>query len=133
MTFSEDIAVKVREVLLAAHIDGVAVVWSRHGYDTDDEIVIVPHHSDGEGSMRDAVVMVNIHCPDKFDGNAYEANFNRLTSLKRSVVDALKNHVWKGTGINWEVTNLTPPLQEPDHHEHFVNVRVVAHIREKQN
>ena len=112
MTFSEDIAVKVREVLLAAHIDGVAVVWSRHGYDTDDEIVIVPHHSDGEGSMRDAVVMVNIHCP---------------------VVDALKNHVWKGTGINWEVTNLTPPLQEPDHHEHFVNVRVVAHIREKQN
>ena len=109
MTFSEDIAVKVREVLLAAHIDGVAVVWSRHGYDTDDEIVIVPHHSDGEGSMRDAVVMVNIHCPDKFDGKAYEADFNRLTSLKRSVVDALKNHVWKGHQSDTPATGARPP------------------------
>ena len=125
MTFSEDIAVKVREVLLAAHIDGVAVVWSRHGYDTDDEIVIVPHHSDGEGSMRDAVVMVNIHCPDKFDGKAYEADFNRLTSLKRSVVDALKNHVWKGIKTkqygcknNWASQNLRSPYYRPELNGH---------------
>ena len=131
MTFSEDIAVKVREVLLAAQISGATVEWSRHGYDTTSEIVIVPHYSDGEGSVRSAVVMVNIHCPDKFDGKAYETDFNRLTSLKKSVTGALKNYVWKGTGINWEVSSLSPPLQEPDHHEHFVNVRVTAHIREK--
>lgn len=133
MILSEEIACKVREVLLAAQMTGVSVEWERKGYDKTKEIVIVPHYADGEGSLRDAVVVVNIHVPDKFDktNNRYETDFGALIDLKKSVVSTLKNYVWKGTGINWEVSSLNPPLKEPEHNEHFVSVRVTAHIREK--
>ena len=131
MTTSDDIAIKVREVLVAANISGASVVWARQGYEKTNEIVIVPHRSDGEGSLRDAVVMVNIHVPDKPNGTAYEPDFIRLNTLHKAVISALKNYYWRGTGINWEISSLDPSIKEPDHNEHFKSVRVTAHIREK--
>ena len=131
MITSENIAVKVREVLLSANIQGATVVWSRTGYEKTCEIVLVPHRSDGEGSLRNAVVVVNIHAPDKTNGTAYEPDYNRLMALTDAVVSALKNYVWVGTGINWEIEGLDATLKEPDRNEHFKSVRVIAHIREK--
>ena len=133
MIASEDIAIKIREVLLAANISGADVVWNRSGYERTDEIVLVPHRSDGEGSLRDAVVMVNIHVPDGYNGAAYETSYPRLTAIRKEVVSALKNYYWPGTGINWEVSSLDPAIKEPDYNEHFMCVRVTAHIREKSN
>jgi len=130
MTTSEDIAIMIRELLVDAAISGVTVEWQRHGYETTKEIVIVPHYADGEGSLRSAVVMVNIHCPDIFNGQAYETDMASLISLKKSVILVLKNHVWIGTGINIEVNGLNPPIKEEGHNEHYASLRILAHIRE---
>lgn len=134
MTTSEDIAIEVRKKLLACHIDGATVEWQRHYGDTK-EIVIVPHTATGEGSMRTAVVKVNIHCPDIYNpiGNAYEADHPSLIGLLKEVIAALRRTTLPRTGINWVITMLDPAIKEPSHNEHFVSVTVEAHIREKHD
>lgn len=130
MVISEEIAIKVRQVLLDAQL-GVDVVWQRSGYDTTKEIVVVPHAATGEGSLREAAVIINIHCPDLWNGVTYEPDFPSFIDLKKSVISAVKRYYWKGTGINWSIKSLNPPAKEPDHNEHFCSVYLTAYIRER--
>lgn len=132
MITQEEIAIKVREVLLASDHDGVPVVWQRTGYDKTEEIVIVKGYADGEGSFRNAVITVNIHVPDIFnkESQVYEENGPRFIVLKKLVNEALRRYYWTGTGINWEITGMSQPMKERDYNEHFVSVRITAHIRE---
>lgn len=135
MTTSEDIAIEIRKLLLADPIDGLTVSWQRTGYEQSKEVVIVPHTATGEGSMREAVVVLNIHCPDIFDTvtNAYEPDFTSLVSLRHAVASLVKHHVIKGTGINWRVTALNPITKEPQYNEHFCSLYITVYIRERNN
>ncbi len=134
MTTSEEIAIQVRSVLMNACPD-LLVSWQRHGYEKTNEVVIVPHTCTGEGSIRIAVVKVNIHVPDIYDteNKCYEVDYATLIALKKSVSDALKRHVLPGTGINWVITSLDPPIKEPQYNEHFVSVNIESYIREVIN
>ncbi len=132
MITSEDIAINVRNVLIAS-CPGLTVSWQRHGYEQTTEAVIVPHTAQGEASIRTAVVKVNIHVPDIYDNasKCYETDLGTINTLKKQVTEALKRHVLPGTGINWRVTSLDPAIKEPDHNEHFASVNVEAYIRER--
>ncbi|MBQ7143211.1 MAG: hypothetical protein IJR84_09190 [Bacteroidaceae bacterium] len=132
MTTSEDIAIMVRSVLIA-NCPGLTVSWQRHGYEQTNEVVIVPHMSMGESSIRTAVVKVNIHVPDIYDpaNTCYETDLATINTLKKQVIDALKRHVEENTGINWRITSLDPAIKEPDHNEHFASVNIEAYIRER--
>ena len=130
MIITEDIAIKVRQVLLDANI-GVDVVWQRSDYETTKEIVIVPHTTTGEGSLREAAIIINIHCPDRWNGTAYEPDMQSLIDIKKSVISAVKRYYWKGTGINWKISSLGQPVKEPSYNEHFCSVYLTAYIRER--
>lgn len=135
MKTSEDIAIKVREVLLNASIPDVSIEWDRKGYDRTKEVVIVPHTTDGEGSLRAATIILNIHVPDKYDADnsCYEADRATLIDLKGKVIDAVKRYYWKGTGISWSVSSVGAIIKEPDHNEHYTSVYLTSHIRERKN
>lgn len=130
MMTSTDIAIKVREVLQSANIEGLQIGWSRH-YDIVKEAVIVPHASDGEGSFRNAVVYINVHVKDIKMGanNTFETDLSELNRLSKAVSEALKNHVIIGTGCNWVVSSIMAPIDEPNKNEHFVSVMLTAYIR----
>ena len=135
MTTSEDIAIEIRKLLLADPIDGLTVSWQRSGYEQSKEVVVVPHTATGEGSIRMAVVVLNIHCPDIFDTatNTYEPDFASLASLRHAVILLVEHHVLTGTGINLRVTALNPITKEPQYNEHFCSLYVTAYIRERNN
>ena len=132
MITSEDIAINVRAVLVES-CPNLTVSWQRHDYEKTNEVVIVPHIAMGEASIRTVVVKVNIHVPDIYDAcsNCYEKDLATLNTLKKQVTEALKRHVLIGTGINWRITSLDPPIKEPDHNEHFASVNIEAYIRER--
>lgn len=132
MITSEDIAIKVREVL-CKHISNTPISWQRSNYEKTNEIVVVPHTATGEGSVRIAVVKVNIHVPDIFENNnsCYETDFLCLNKIKKDVIIALKNHVDGSISTNWRISSLEPPIKEPEYNEHFVSVSIEAYIRER--
>lgn len=131
MRQSEDIAIQVRQVLLDAKI-GVDVVWQRSNYEQSKQIVIVPHTANGEGSLREIVIIVNIHCPDLWNGSGYEIDYQSFIDLKASVIKHLKRYYWKGTGINWAVKTINSPVKEPDYNEHFASIYLTAYVRERE-
>ena len=130
MILSEEIAIKVRQVLLNANL-GVDVVWQRSGYEITKEIVIVPHAATGEGSLRESAVIINIHCPDIHNGSAYETDKQSFIDLKKSVISAVKRYYWKGTGINWAIKSIGSYAKEPEYNEHFCSIYLTAYIRER--
>lgn len=132
MITSEEIAIIVRSVLIANCPD-ITVSWQRHGYEQTQEVVIVPHTAEGVGSIRTAVVKVNVHVPDIYDteNGCYETDFENLISLKKRVVEVLKRHTEGEIGTNWRITSLDPPIKEPQYYEHFASINIEAYIRER--
>lgn len=134
MITSEDIAILVRSTLTTACTD-LTVSWQRHGYEKTNEVVIVPHMSTGEGSIRTCIVKVNIHVPDIYDtaNGCYETDFPTIKSIRDRVVNALKHHVEGTIGTNWRIESLDPPIKEPQYNEHFASVNIEAFVRERNN
>lgn len=134
MKTSTDVAMEVRNVLLTGCGDTLQIGWSRH-YNYAKEAVIVPHHCEGEGSLRVATVYVNIHVKDVNRGanKVFETNLSELNNITKQVSTLLRNHVVKGEGYNWVVSSIMPPLEEPNKNEHFVSVILTAYIRSKQH
>lgn len=133
MITSEDIAIEIRKLLLANPIDGLTVSWQRTGYEQSKEVVIVPSTATGEGSIREAVVILNIHCPDIFNTttNGYESDFASLMAYRTAIANTVKHHTLKGTGINWRVSLMNPITKEPQYNEHYCSIYVTAYIRER--
>lgn len=134
MITSEEIAILVRSTLIAA-CPNLTVSWQRHGYEKTKEVVIIPHTSGGEGSIRTNVVKVNIHVPDIFDtvNKCYEIDYGSLIPMKKSVIDALKRHVEGNIGTNWKVSSIDQPLKEPEYNEHFASINIESYTRERNN
>ena len=138
MVSTEEISVRVYELLtgssVAAMISGV-IDYERTDYSKED-VIIVPHGIDGEGSVRFGQINVNIHVPDLVDKSqtnpTYRTNFNRLIELRKEVITALENHYEVGQGYNWNIGMLNPPIKEPDHNEHFVSLALELTVREKK-
>lgn len=138
MVSTEEISVRVYELLtgspVAAMISGV-IDYERADYSKED-VIIVPHAIDGEGSVRFGQINVNIHVPDLVDKSqtnpTYRTNFNRLIELRKEVITALVNHYEVGKGYNWNIGMLNPPIKEPDHNEHFVSLALELTVREKK-
>ena len=138
MVSTEEISVRVYELLtgssVAAMISGV-IDYERTDYSKED-VIIVPHAIDGEGSVRFGQINVNIHVPDLVDKSqtnpTYRTHFNRLIELRKEVITALVNHYEVGKGYNWNIGMLNPPIKEPDHNEHFVSLALELTVREKK-
>lgn len=137
MVSTEEISVRVYELLtgssVAAMISGV-IDYERTDYSKED-VIIVPHAIDGEGSVRFGQINVNIHVPDLVDKSqtnpTYRTNFNRLIELRKEVITALVNHYEVGKGYNWNIGMLNPPIKEPNHNEHFVSLALELTVRQK--
>lgn len=140
MITTEEIATVVYQMLqesdLAQNISGV-VDYERNDYKKED-VIIVPHTIDGEGSVRFGQINVNIHVPDlpKKKGTqepVYRINFPRLIELRKQAIETLKSHYESGCGWNWTIGRLNPPIKEPDHNEHFVSLALEITVREHKN
>lgn len=140
MITTEEIAIKVRQML----IDGMGIStdyaenpdYLRKDY-SKEGIVIVPKSIDGEGSVRNGSINVNIHVPDIPQsvgrGKAlYHTNFSRLIELRKKAMEILQNHYEHGCGYNWVIELINPPMQEPNHNEHFVSFSLDIVVREKK-
>lgn len=140
MITTEEIAIKVRQML----IDGMGIStgyaenpdYLRKDY-SKEGIVIVPKSIDGEGSVRNGSINVNIHVPDIPQsvglGKAlYHTNFSRLIELRKQAMEILQNHYEHGCGYNWVIGLINPPMQEPNHNEHFVSFSLDIVVRVKK-
>lgn len=137
MVTSEEIAVRVYELLLGSPVAGMLsgeIDFERTDYSKED-VIIVPHTITGEGSVRYGQINVNVHVPDLVEpakkNPTYRTNFNRLIELRAEVIKVLKNHYEVGSGYNWNIGQLNPPIKEPDHNEHFVSLALELTVREK--
>ena len=130
MITSQEIAIHIRQVLVSAMPD-TAIVWQRSAYEKSSEVVIIPHATDGESEFRQAVVVVNIHCPDIFNqpANAYETDHITLMRLRQQVEQALSRHFWMEENIAFRISNINPAIKEQSYNEHFTAVYVTAQIR----
>ena len=115
---------------VASMISG-SIGYQREDY-TKEDVVIVPHTVDGEASVRFGQVNVNIHVPDlKSRGKSiYITNIKRLVEIRAAVIEALQNHYEPGTGYNWNVGRINPPIKEQGFDEHFVSVALDITIRQ---
>lgn len=134
MITTEEIAVRVRKLLLEGVSDAISgtIDYERNDYSKED-VIVVPHTVDGEGSLRFGQVNVNIHVPDVFvpERKVYRINYKRLIAIREKVVEVLHSHYEKGCGYNWTIGRLNPAIKEPDHNEHFVSLALEITIREK--
>lgn len=135
MITTEEIAVRVYQLLQESEvktmINGV-IGYERNDY-TKEDIVIVPHTIDGEGSVRFGEIKVNIHVPDiaNKSKSVYRTNFQRLIDIRAKVIEVLKNHCEVGKGYNWTIGTLNPPIKEQNHNEHFVSLGLEITVRQK--
>lgn len=140
MITTEEIAIKVRQML----IDGMGIStgyaenpdYLRKDY-SKEGIVIVPKSIDGEGSVRNGSINVNIHVPDipqsvGLGKVLYHTNFSRLIELRKQAMEILQNHYEHGCGYNWVIGLINPPMQEPNHNEHFVSFSLDIVVRVKK-
>lgn len=112
------------------------VDYERNDY-TQEDVIIVPHTIDGEGSVRFGQINVNIHVPDLTikAGNGKSVkrtNTKRLIEIRAKAIEILQNHYEKGMGYNWNIGRLNPPIKEPDHDEHFVSLALELTVRDKK-
>lgn len=141
MITSEEIAQKAYALLKAAQtgntltISGV-VDYERNDYSKED-VIIVPHTMDGEGSLRYGQINVNIHVPDlqvNLNGTPVaRADYKRLTEIRTQVVAILQNHVEANAGWNWYIERFNPAIKEPDLNEHFFSLALRLVVRERNN
>lgn len=138
MITTEEIAVRVYQMLQASEvktmISGV-IDYERNDY-TKEDVIIVPHTIDGEGSVRFGQINVNIHVPDiaKPMGagkSVFRTNHARLIAIRAKAIEVLQNHYEIGQGYNWNVGLINPPIKEPDHDEHFVSFALELTVRDK--
>jgi len=138
MITTEEIAVRVYQMLQESEvktmISGV-IDYERNDY-TKEDVIIVPHTIDGEGSVRYGQINVNIHVPDIQKPMAgcksvFRINHSRLIAIRSKAIEVLQNHYEKGEGYNWNVGLINPPIKEPDHDEHFVSFALEITVRDK--
>lgn len=138
MITTEEIAVRVYQMLQKSEvktmISGV-IDYERNDY-TKEDVIIVPHTIDGEGSVRYGQINVNIHVPDiqkPMTGgkSVFRTNHSRLIAIRAKAIDVLQNHYEHGQGYNWNVGLINPPIKEPDHDEHFVSFALEITVRDK--
>lgn len=115
-------------------ISGV-IDYERNDY-TKEDVIIVPHTIDGEGSVRFGQININIHVPDiaKPMGkgkSVHRINYPRLIEIREKVIEVLQNHYEVGMGYNWNVGRLNPPIKEQNHDEHFVSLALELTVRNK--
>lgn len=141
MITSEEIAQKVYALLSAALEDDALTIsgvvdYERSDYSKED-VIVVPHTMDGEGSLRFGQINVNIHVPDllvDLDGTpVVRTDYKRLTEIRSQVVSILKDHVEPDAGWNWYVERFNPPMKEPDMNEHFLSLALRVVVRERNN
>lgn len=141
MITTEEIAQRAYQLLTAAvtahtlTISGV-VDYERTDYSKED-VIIVPHTSDGEASLRFGQINVNIHVPDLTltdPGTGkplFRIDYKRLTEIRAQVIAVLQNYVEPGSGWNWYIGRLNPAIKEKGHDEHFMSLALQLVIREK--
>ena len=134
MITTEEISIKVYQMLKASPVASMisgSIGYQREDY-TKEDVVIVPHTVDGEGSVRFGQINVNIHVPDlKSRGKSvYITNIKRLVEIRGAVIDALQSHYESGTGYNWTIGRINPPIKEQGFDEHFVSIALAITIRE---
>lgn len=138
MITTEEIATRVYQMLQESEvktmISGV-IDYERNDY-TKEDVIIVPHTIDGEGSVRFGQININIHVPDiaKPMGkgkSVHRINFPRLIEIRAKVIEALQNHYEVGMGYNWNIGMLNPPIKEQNHDEHFVSLALELTVRNK--
>lgn len=117
-------------------ISGV-IDYERNDY-TKEDVIIVPHTIDGEGSVRFGQINVNIHVPDvqkKMRGgkSVFRINHPRLMAIRAKAIKVLQNHYEAEQGYNWNVGLINPPIPEPDHDEHFVSFALEITVRDKKS
>lgn len=139
MITTEEIAIRVYQKLqesdVKTMIDGV-IGYQRIDYSKED-VIIIPHTIDGEGSVRFGQINVNIHVPDiaqkQADGKAvFVTNTMRLVEIRGKVIEVLQRHYELGHGYNWTVGLINPPIKEPEHNEHFVSIALELTVRERK-
>lgn len=136
MITTEEIAVTVYQMLQKSEVKKMIsglIDYERNDY-TKEDVIIIPHRIDGEGSVRFGQINVNIHVPDipKSQGkgkSVYRINFSRLIAIRAKVIEVLKNHYESGMGYNWTIGSLNPPIKEPNHDEHFVSLALELTVR----
>ena len=138
MITTEEIATRVYQMLQESEvktmISGV-IDYERNDY-TNEDVIIVPHTIDGEGSVRFGQININIHVPDiaKPMGkgkSVHRINYPRLIEIRAKVIEVLQNHYEVGMGYNWNVGRLNPPIKEQNHDEHFVSLALELTVRNK--
>ena len=138
MLTTEEIATRVYQMLqeseVSTMISGV-IDYERNDY-TKEDVIIVPHTIDGEGSVRFGQININIHVPDiaKPMGkgkSVHRINFPRLIEIRAKVIEVLQNHYEVGMGYNWNIGRLNPPIKEQNHDEHFVSLALELTVRNK--
>lgn len=138
MLTTEEIATRVYQMLqeseVSTMISGV-IDYERNDY-TKEDVIIVPHTIDGEGSVRFGQININIHVPDiaKPMGkgkSVHRINYPRLIEIRAKVIEVLQNHYEVGMGYNWNVGRLNPPIKEQNHNEHFVSLALELTVRNK--
>jgi len=138
MITTEEIATRVYQMLqeseVSTMISGV-IDYERNDY-TKEDVIIVPHTIDGEGSVRFGQININIHVPDiaKPMGkgkSVHRINFPRLIEIRAKVIEVLQNHYEVGMGYNWNIGRLNPPIKEQNHDEHFVSLALELTVRNK--
>lgn len=138
MITTEEIATRVYQMLQESEvktmISGV-IDYERNDY-TKEDVIIVPHTIDGEGSVRFGQININIHVPDiaKPMGkgkSVHRINYPRLIEIRAKVIEVLQNHYEVGKGYNWNVGRLNPPIKEQNHDEHFVSLALELTVRNK--
>lgn len=138
MITTEEIAIRVYQMLndseVKTMISGV-IDYERNDY-TKEDVIIVPHTIDGEASVRFGQINVNIHVPDipvtqGTDRSVYRINYQKLIAIRAKVIEVLHSHYESGTGWNWTIGQLNPPIKEREHNEHFVSLALELTVREK--
>ena len=121
MITTEEIAIRVFQMLQESEVETMitgTVDYERNDYSQED-VIIIPHTIDGEGSVRYGQINVNIHVPDltiKVGGKPVKrTNTKRLIEIRAKVIEVLQNHYELGMGYNWTIGRLNPPIKEPDH------------------
>lgn len=136
MLTTEEIAIRVYQMLqksvVKTMISGL-IGYERNDY-TREDVIIVPHTIDGEGSVRFGQINVNIHVPDiivpiEKGKSVYKINFRRLIEIRAKVIEVLQGHYEKGEGYNWTIGRINPPIKEQDHNEHFASLALELTVR----
>lgn len=136
MMTTEEISVRVLQLLKEANDTGRFISgridYERNDYSRED-VIIVPHTIDGEGSVRYGQINVNIHVPDiavNVGGHiSYRTDFKRLIEIRSRVIEVLRGHYESGEGWNWTIGRLNPPIKEQNHNEHFVSLALELTVR----